>query len=488
MDTIFRQNRSSQLLQGYNPLQGVFDEIFTQTGNFHPNIAAVCQLISQISRSKYKNYQFTANTNFKHSGITFTVYSEAEGTEKIFPFDLIPRIIHNDSWQHIDAGLKQRVTALNLFLKDIYTEQKIIKSKIIPQKLIEQSKGFEPKVKGFVPQDGIYIQIAGIDLIRDQQGEYLVLEDNLRTPSGVSYVLENRFIMKRLFPDVFSNTHIMPVDEYPLQLKQQLTSLALNLASEPNVVVLTPGSFNSAYFEHCFLAKCMGCELAKGQDLFVNDSKVYLRTTQGPKQVHVIYRRIDDEFLDPDFFNPESLLGVKGLMKAYLDGNVVIANAVGNGIADDKAIYPYVPDMIRFYLSEEPILKQIKTYHCGTKQDLSYVLANMKKMVIKEVNGSGGYGMLIGAMASQKEISKFKGFIQADPDKYIAQPIVELSTCPTFDGKNFSPRRVDFRPFIITGKKQWILPGGLTRVALTKGSYIVNSSQGGGSKDTWVLE
>lgn len=476
----------NRLFRGYHPLHGVYDELFSHNGGFHENIESVCQLLTEVSRNKFKICQKIATSDFKRNGVTFTVYSNPLDTEKIFPFDLIPRIIDAADWQRIERGLKQRLTALNLFLKDIYTDQHILKSKVIPHAIFQQSPGYEKKLHGFIPANGAFIQIAGIDLVRNQKGEYLVLEDNLRTPSGVSYVLENRFIMKRLFPHIFSAAHVKPVDEYPLQLKKQLTSLIEDKVSEPNIVVLTPGYYNSAYFEHCFLAKCMGCDLVRGQDLFVHDDKVYLKTTQGPRPIHIIYRRIDDAFLDPSFFRQDSLLGVKGLVSAYLKGNVILANAIGNGIADDKALYPYVPEMIKFYLSEEPILKQIKTYHCSN--NLSYILNNIKKLVIKESNGSGGYGMLVGATATQAEINQFKTLLRAHPEKYIAQPIVELSTCPTFDGENFGPRRVDLRPFIITGKQQWVLPGGLTRVALMEGSYVVNSSQGGGSKDTWVLE
>jgi len=483
---IFAQ--SQQLLHGYHPLQGVYDEVFADTEHFHPNIESVCKMLTRMSHNKFKNCQKIANTNFRRSGVTFTVYSDSEGTEKIFPFDLIPRIIHNQDWQKIDLGLKQRINALNMFLQDIYTDQRILKEKLIPEILVKKSPGYLSCLQGFVPNNGVFINIAGVDLVHDQNGEYLVLEDNLRTPSGVSYVLENRFIMKRLFPDIYSKAHVKPVDEYPIQLKNQLASLMIDKVDDPRVVVLTPGSYNSAYFEHCFLAKCMGCELVKGQDLFVNNDKVYLKTTQGPQRVDVIYRRIDDDFLDPDFFRKDSMLGVRGLMKAYLSGHVILANATGNGIADDKAIYPYVPKMINFYLNEEPIIKQIKTYHCADKQDLAYILSNMENLVIKESSGSGGYGMLVGSMATKEEISRFKALIQQCPEKYIAQPIIELSTCPTFDGTRFGPRRVDLRPFIVSGKQQWVLPGGLTRVALNEGSYIVNSSQGGGSKDTWVLD
>lgn len=480
--------KQDELLSHYHALKGVYDEIITPSGLFHEEIAPVCHLLSSMSRNQFKLSQKIANTNFKQSGITFTVYSNTEGIEKIFPFDLMPRVIHHKDWSQIESGLKQRLKALNLFLKDIYTEQNIIKSNRIPKHMLEQSLGFEPRMKGFIPLGDIFIHVAGIDLVRNEDGEYLVLEDNLRTPSGVSYVLENRLIMKRLFSDVFGKAHIKSVDEYPIQLKKQLSSLVCDKIENPNIVLLTPGPFNSAYFEHCFLSKCIGCELVKGQDLFVHQNKVYLKTTQGPKQIHIIYRRIDDHFIDPDFFKKDSLLGIKGLVKAYLSGNVVLANAIGNGIADNKSLYPYVPDMIRFYLSEEPILNQIKTYHCSNKKEQEYILKNIKNLVIKEVSGSGGYGMLIGATASEREISYFKKLITKFPDKYIAQPIIELSTCPTFNGSQFVACRVDLRPFIITGKDQWVLPGGLTRVALNQGSYVVNSSQGGGSKDTWVLE
>ncbi len=485
---LIENNKTNFLFSDYRSLPGVYDELFSSEGDFHAQISQVGSLISKISRNKFRTNMRIANSSFRRGGITFNVYSDKKNTEKIFPFDLIPRIITKAEWGKIDYGLKQRVTALNKFLYDIYHKQTILRSNIIPKHILGKLKGFDPRLRGISPPGGMYIHVAGIDLVKDQSGQFLVLEDNLRTPSGVSYVLENRIIMKRLFPEVFSEANVKPVDEYPIQLRRHLSSLVNKDISNPLAVVLTPGSFNSAYFEHCFLARKMGCEAVKGQDLFAHKKKIYLKTTKGPKQVHIIYRRIDDNFLDAKFFRSDSLLGIDYLMEAYKAGNVVIANAVGNGVADDKGIYPYVPDMIRYYLGEKPILSQIKTFHCSEKKELNHVLKNTEKFVIKQVDGSGGYGLLIGATASKKEITDFKTLIKSDPERYVAQPLVELSTCPTFNGKGFVARRIDFRPFIISGENQWVLPGGLTRVALVEGSYVVNSSQGGGSKDTWVLE
>ncbi|AJI68587.1 A circularly permuted ATPgrasp family protein [Francisella tularensis] len=383
--------------------------------------------------------------------------------------------------------MKQRLKALNAFLNDIYTEQKILEDGIIPRELVESSEEYLPQMRWIKPPHGVYCHIAGLDLIKDESG-FMVLEDNVRTPSGVSYVLENRNSLIKAIPEAFANTNIKKVVDYPTELIKALSSISPTVDGKKSLsVVLTPGQYNSAYFEHSYLARKMGCELVQGSDLFVHNNYVYLKTTKGPKLVTVVYRRIDDKFLDPEFFNPESMLGVPGIIEAYKAGNVVLANAVGNGIADDKAIYPYVHNMIEYYLNEKPILAQVKTYFYSEENDRNYVLNNLDKLVVKEANGSGGYGMLIGPQASLDEIQEFAAKIKAKPRAYIAQPLVELSTSPTFVDGKIVPRRVDLRAFLVTGKNTWILPGGLARVALKEGSYVVNSSQGGGSKDTWVL-
>ncbi len=421
--------------------------------------------------------------------MTFSVYSESEGAERAFPFDLIPRVITAAEWDHVERGLEQRVRALNAFLVDVYSDQRILSEGVIPKELVLKSPGYLEKMRGVTPPHGTYIHIAGIDLIRGDEGEFIVLEDNARTPSGVSYVLENRGVMKRALPRVFNKLAVRSIDEYPTRLRKALCESAPAQVAEGDVraVVLTPGPFNSAYFEHSFLARRMGVPLVHASDMFVTAKGVFLKTTSGPTRVDVIYRRIDDEFLDPKAFRPDRLLGVAGLVEAYRTGKVTLANAIGNGVVDDKAIYPYVHDMIRFYFSEEPILAQVQTYDCSRKADLKYVLEHLSQLVVKAVDGSGGYGMLMGPTASKKEISEFKEKLVAKPRGYIAQPRVELSTAPTWVDEAVAPRRLDLRPFILTGKSIWILPGGLTRVALKEGSYVVNSSQGGGSKDTWVL-
>ena len=387
-----------------------------------------------------------------------------------------------------EQGLIQRVTALNLFLSDLYDGQRIVKEGRIPEAMVFGTTGYLKELRGIRPREGVYVNIAGIDLIRGANGDFLVLEDNLRTPSGVSYVLENRGVMKRVFPGVFRRSRVRTVESYPARLGDALISVSPLPPGESRVVVLTPGPYNSAYFEHSFLARQMGCDLVQGSDLFVHDDHVYVKTTAGPQRVDVIYRRIDDDFLDPTVFREESALGVPGLIGAYAAGNVTLANAPGNGVADNKAVYPFVPEMIRFYLSEEPILGQVETYICASPTECQHVLENLKHMVVKAVDGSGGYGMLFGPRASQSETERFAEKIRETPEGYIAQPVVELSTCPTWVEGEAAPRRVDLRPFVLTGKKSWVLPGGLTRVALNAGSYVVNSSQGGGSKDTWVLE
>jgi uncharacterized circularly permuted ATP-grasp superfamily protein len=488
MNKIITEVSNPQLFDDYQGLLGVYDEIFNKQGDIHPELRSALTPLLSISKNHFRNQQHLANTLFRRSGITFTVYSDERGTEKIFPFDLIPRVISASKWERLERGLCQRLLALNAFLHDIYHEKKIVKANLIPEEIIYSSKGYLREVEGISPPGNIYIHVAGIDLVKNQKGEFLVLEDNLRSPSGVSYVLENRFIMKRIFPEAFTKTRVKAVDEYPFRLYHALNSLRSKSDNPGLTVVLTPGQYNSAYFEHSFLARKMGCYLVKGEDLWVDNKHVYLKTTHGAERVAVIYRRVDDEFLDPEVFNPESFLGVPGLMQAYSAGNVVVANAVGNGVADDKAIYPYVPNMIRFYLSEEPILEQIPTYGCANPKECEYVIKNIEKMVVKSVDLSGGYGMLFGAQSSKKQIQEFIQKIKANPRYYIAQPLIELSTCPTFLGKEITPCRVDLRPYVIMGRNPWALPGGLTRVALSKGSYVVNSSQGGGSKDTWVME
>jgi uncharacterized circularly permuted ATP-grasp superfamily protein len=427
-----------------------------------------------------------ADLLFHRAGITFTLYGDEQDTERLIPFDIIPRSIPASEWSVIERGCIQRVNALNLFLADIYHDQRIIKAGIIPADQVLGNEGYQQAMVGLDLHRGIYSHISGVDLVRDGDGTYYVLEDNLRTPSGVSYMLEDRKMMMRLFPEVFAKQRIAPVDHYPnLLLKTLKSSSRLD---NPNVVVLTPGRFNSAFFEHAFLAREMGVELVEGADLFVNDLKVFMRTTDGPKAVDVIYRRIDDAFLDPQAFNPESMLGVPGLVAAYCAGNVVLANAIGTGVADDKSIYPYVPEMIRFYLDEEPILQNVPTFQCRKPDELSHVLANLSELVVKETQGSGGYGMLVGPASTAAEIEDFRQRIQARPHAYIAQPTLSLSTCPTFVENGIAPRHIDLRPFVLSGKETRLVPGGLTRVALKEGSLIVNSSQGGGTKDTWVVE
>jgi uncharacterized circularly permuted ATP-grasp superfamily protein len=480
-------SKAKGVLSGYNTYDSVYDEIFFHDGNIRDNIALAIETIDNFSLEELYDKQKYIDASFLKSGITFTVYSDDEGTEKIFPFDLIPRIISGNEWSDLERGLKQRLDALNAFLNDIYGDQKILDDGIIPRELVETSEEYLPEMKGIKPPDGIYCHIAGLDLIKDENG-FMVLEDNIRTPSGVSYVLENRHSLIKAIPEPFSKLNIKRVLDYPMQLRKAFSSISPKVDGKKGLtVVLTPGQYNSAYFEHSYLARKMGCELVQGSDLFVHNNRVYLKTTKGPKLVTVIYRRIDDQFLDPEFFNPDSMLGVSGLMKVYAAGNVVLANAIGNGIADDKAIYPYVHKMIRYYLDEEPLLAQVKTYFCSEEKDRTYVLNNIDKLVIKEANGSGGYGMLIGPQATQEEIQDFTNKIRQRPRAYIAQPLVELSTTPTLVDGKIVPRRVDLRAFLVTWKETWILPGGLARVALKEGSYIVNSSQGGGSKDTWVL-
>ncbi|MGB8331785.1 MAG: circularly permuted type 2 ATP-grasp protein [Polyangiales bacterium] len=478
----------TRLLDGYVPLPRTYDELFRGDGSPREGVADLVAELDQLGRLEFMTRQKLAESALFRGGVTFSVYSDDRGQEKIFPFDLIPRVIPAATWATIERGLIQRVAALNMFLSDLYDGQRMIKEGRIPEAVVFGTTGYLKELHGIRPREGVFVNIAGIDLIRAGNGEFLVLEDNLRTPSGVSYVLENRAVMKRIFPGVFRRSRVRAVDAYPARLGDALMSISPRAPGETRVVVLTPGPYNSAYFEHSFLARQMGCDLVQGSDLFVHDHRVYVKTTEGPQQVDVIYRRIDDDFLDPRAFREDSALGVPGLIGAYAAGNVSLANAPGNGVADNKAVYPFVPDMIRFYLGEEPVLGQVETYLCARPDECSHVLEKLKSMVVKAVDGCGGYGMLFGPRASRAELEEFAEKIRANPEGYIAQPVIELSTCPTWVEGEAAPRRVDLRPFVLTGKQTWVLPGGLTRVALRAGSYVVNSSQGGGSKDTWVLE
>ncbi|SFR16365.1 circularly permuted type 2 ATP-grasp protein [Poseidonocella sedimentorum] len=432
--------------------------------------------------------QHEAEALFRRIGITFAVYGEGGDPERLIPFDMFPRVFTFGEWRKLERGIKQRAQALNMFLSDVYDRGEIVKAGRIPADLVYRNEAFEIAVHGFRPPKSVFSHIVGIDLVRTGPDQFYVLEDNCRTPSGVSYMLENREIMMRMFPDLFVKNRIAPVDHYPNALKSTLASVAPQKCDhEPRVVVLTPGHFNSAYYEHTFLADMMGVELVEGQDLFVEGDFVYMKTTEGPKKVDVIYRRLDDAFIDPLCFRPDSMLGVPGLMSVYLSGGVTICSAPGAGVADDKAIYVYVPEMIRFYLGEEPILENVPTFQCGKADDRKYVLENLPELVVKEVHGSGGYGMLVGPKSSKSQIEAFRAKIEDNPGGYIAQPTLALSTCPTFVEEGIAPRHVDLRPYCLMGEKIELVPGGLTRVALTEGSLVVNSSQGGGVKDTWVM-
>ena len=479
------------LLADYRPVRGTHDEVFAEEGELRPEVARAFATFARKSAEEFARSQALAELALLNQGVTFSVFNDQRGTEKIFPFCLVPRPISAADWAKLESGLSQRIRALSLFLDDVYGEQRILAEGRIPRELVLASRHYLPQLRGIRPPGGVRVHISGIDLIRDPEGTFRVLEDNLRTPSGVSYVLENRLVSKRVMPRAVDAARVQRVDHYPARLADTLRSVAPETAGEPAVVVLTPGPFNSAYFEHSFLARQMGMELVQGPDLYVDDDRVWLRTTQGPKRVHVIYRRTDEAFLDPEVFRKDSVLGVPGLMRAYAKGNVALANAPGNGVADDKAVYAYVPEMIRFYLSEEPLLEQVPTYVCLFDEDRKYVLEHLEEMVVKAVDEAGGYGMLMGPQSSSGERDDFARRIRDQPRRYVAQPRVELSTCPTWDPDRNAvvPRRVDLRPYILFGTSgPWVLPGGLTRVALREGSYVVNSSQGGGSKDTWVLQ
>ncbi|RZO93006.1 MAG: circularly permuted type 2 ATP-grasp protein [Limnobacter sp.] len=465
-----------------------FDEMYTPSGEVRPHYQDFSRWLEMQSSEKLQNKRAEADLIFRRVGITFAVYGEESGTERLIPFDIVPRVIKASEWKTLEAGLRQRVQALNMFLKDIYNEQKILGTGLIPPEQIFNNEQYRPEMQGVKVAGDIYAHIAGVDVVRAGEGEFYVLEDNLRVPSGVSYMLENRKMMMRLFPELFARNRVAPVEHYPDNLLENLRSVSPQNSSDPTVVLLTPGMYNSAYFEHAFLAQQMGIELVEGKDMFVDEEVLYMRTTQGPKRVDVIYRRLDDDFLDPLAFREDSQLGVPGLLSVYRAGNVTLANAIGTGVADDKSIYPYVPDMIRFYLSEEPIIQNVPTWQCRKPDQLKEVLAKLPELVVKEVHGAGGYGMLVGPASTKAQIDDFRQKLIADPAKFIAQPTLALSTCPTFVEQGLAPRHIDLRPFVLSGSKVSLIPGGLSRVALREGSLVVNSSQGGGTKDTWVLE
>ncbi len=476
---------------GSYKVKGLYDELIRVAGKPRPSAAELCSYLRKLSDKEIEEYKSAAEMAIHIMGITFTVYSAEEGSiDRAWPFDIIPRIIPKSEWLQIEKGLKQRVDALNRFIDDLYHDQQIVQDGVFPKKLLDNSVNFRKECIGVDPPGHIWAHICGSDLVRDKDGTTYVLEDNLRVPSGVSYMLENRQVMKRVFTEMFEHQHILPIDDYPSQLYDMLAAISPRQIEQPEIVVLTPGIYNSAYFEHSYLAQQMGAELVEGRDLIVDkDDCVYMRTVDGLSRVDVIYRRVDDMFLDPEAFNPDSVLGVAGLMRAWRSGNVALANAPGSGVADDKVVYSYVPEIIRYYLDEEPEIPNVPTYKCVNKEDREYVLEHIAEMVVKPANESGGYGMLIGPQATQKERERFRRLIKKDPRNYIGQPLLTLSTAPTLIGNRVEPRHLDLRPFILTGPDSCqVTTGGLTRVALRKGSTIVNSSQGGGSKDTWVID
>ena len=472
----------------YDPGTG-WDELLKGPGKPRAHARQLTKYLSSLSPSQLSRRQEAAERAIVEMGITFTVYSEGQNIDRAWPFDIIPRVMPADEWRRIEAGLTQRLTALNLFINDVYNEQRILDDGRFPRELIESSGNFLPECMGVKPAHGVWAHICGSDLVRDADGTVYVLEDNLRVPSGVSYMLENRIVTKQVFPELFAHSRILPVDDYPSLLFDTLASLSPRPLDYPEVVVLTPGIYNSAYFEHAYLAQAMGAELVEGGDLVVpDDDCVYMRTVAGLERVDVIYRRINDTFMDPEAFRPDSMLGVPGLMRAWRAGNVAIANAPGSGVADDKLVYAFVPDIIRYYLDEEPILPNVPTHACINKEEQRYVLDHLAELVVKPVNESGGYGMLIGPAATREEIDKFARLVRRQPRNYVAQPVLSLSTAPTLVRGRLEPRHLDLRPFILQGDRNAVTAGGLTRVALVKGSLVVNSSQGGGSKDTWVVE
>jgi uncharacterized circularly permuted ATP-grasp superfamily protein len=465
-----------------------FDEMFAAPGVARPHYNKLFARFKEMDREEFERKRALAASTFLTQGVTFTVYNDDQGTERIFPFDLVPRVIPAREWELVERGLVQRITTLNLFLHDIYHSQNILRDGVIPKQIVWEAAHFRPEFMHFDVPRNVYIHICGTDLIRDKAGTYLVLEDNARCPSGVSYVIENRQTMKRTFPSLLGQYRVRPVEDYSQELLNVLRHIAPHAKQEPTVVLLTPGVYNSAYFEHSFLARSMGIEIVEGRDLVAQGGKVFMRTTMGLKPVDVIYRRINDDFLDPQVFRKDSGLGVPGLVEAYRDGNVSLANSIGTGIADDKAVYHFVPKMIRYYLGEDPILPNVHTYLASVKEDLNYILEHIHELVVKAVNESGGYGMLIGPQASKAECERFREKVKKNPRNYIAQPVVPLSRAPAFCDNSMQGRHVDLRPFILYGEKVTIIPGALTRVALREGSLVVNSSQGGGSKDTWILE
>jgi uncharacterized circularly permuted ATP-grasp superfamily protein len=479
------------LFSDYAALSGAYDELFQEPGRPREPFGRAVPALALRSRGEFERLQALSELALLSQGVTFSVYADARGTEKILPFCLMPRLISAADWAHLERGLGQRLRALEAFLDDVYGPQRILADGVLPPELVLGAKGYDARLRGVRPPGGVRIHVSGIDLIRDPSGTFRVLEDNLRCPSGVSYLLENRLLSKRVLPDALERAQVQRVDQYPARLAAALRSVSPEAPERSTAVVLTPGPYNSAYFEHSFLARTMGMELVQAPDLFVEGGEVFLRTTRGPRRVHVIYRRTDDAFLDPTFFRPDSALGVPGLVSAWAAGKVTIANAPGNGVADDKAVYAFVPDMIRYYLSEEPILAQVDTFVCARPEDRAYVIERIGQLVVKAVDEAGGYGMLMGPQASADEREAFRARVQLEPRRYIAQHRIELSACPTWDGaaRRMVPRRVDLRPYVVNGRDgPWVLPGGLTRVALRPGSYVVNSSQGGGTKDTWVLK
>ncbi len=468
-------------------LERFHDEMFEAPGTPRPHYRRLYEALRKMPPASFRERNETLEAAMLRQGITFTLASQDGNLERTLPFDPVPRILAAKEWEALERGLVQRVKALNAFLLDVYGAGKILADGVIPRERVLKSPGYRPQAKGLRPPRDVCIHVAGIDLVRDEAGTFRVLEDNVRTPSGVSYVLKNRELMKKLFPQFFHDHKVRPVDIYPQWLLETLRSLAPD-PQAATVAVLTPGLYNSAFFEHSFLAKMMGVELCEGRDLFVRDDAVWMRTTRGPVRVDVIYRRVDDDFLDPEVFRPDSQLGIPGILRAYRKGRVVIANAVGNGVADDKAVYPYVPDMIRYYLGEDPVLPNVPTYVCARPEDLKEVLERLPELVVKRTDGSGGYGMLVGPHATRAELAAFRKSLRKNPRDYIAQPTLALSRHPTYVGaRGFEGRHVDLRPYVLYGENVRVIPGGLTRVALRKGSLVVNSSQGGGSKDTWVL-
>lgn len=474
-------------LLGSYDANGFYCELLGARNDGHPVIDLIQRQLATLSEPELRSRASAAESDLFDLGVTFTVYSDKTAIDRVLPFDLIPRVLTASEWATIEAGVIQRVAAINLFLADVYGRQQILKDGILPRELVLGNSNFRPEMQGFAVSGGVYVAICGIDIVRDEKGRFLVLEDNARTPSGVSYVIENRHMMLRAWPELFQGVPVRPVDDYGSRLRGALAETSPSSAADPQIVLLTPGTYNSAYFEHVFLSREMGAPLVEGRDLSVIDKRVYMRTIAGLQRVDTIYRRIDDDFLDPKVFRPDSVLGVPGLMEAYMAGNVQLANAVGTGVADDKAVYAYMPRIIRYYLQQDAILPNVETHLCAEAEGLAYTLDNMDNLVVKPVGASGGYGVMIGPKSTKAEIEDTRAQVIADPGNFISQPVVRLSVCPTLCADGIEPRHVDLRPFAITGRNTWVLPGGLTRVALRKNSLVVNSSQGGGSKDTWVL-